>query len=263
MNLEKIDIVYLHKAGFASSDADNVCHVKTLPWLSIVQAQEGNYDIQLGNGEFRNTGNGGFFIAPSKEQQTIVHHADQDTGVMKCRWIFLDVKINHTYAFDDLYEFPLVVPKEKEEELNHYFNELFLSGDLFEEYACCYQILKILFEMAVPKRRKTNELLLPALLYIEQNFSRKITVEMLAKVSNMSASYFYAVFKKNFDISPIAYLNNLRLSLAAEYLLKTDDTIVEIAKNVGILDSVYFNKMFRKAYQVSPSQYRLKYRYTE
>jgi transcriptional regulator GlxA family with amidase domain len=81
-------------------------------------------------------------------------------------------------------------------------------------------------------------------------------VKNIAEGVNLSESHLFAVFKKEIGISPITYLNNYRLSVAADELIKTDKTVVEIADIVGIGDSVYFNKIFRKSYQMSPSKYR-------
>lgn len=99
---------------FDAADMDGVRHVKILPWLSVVQAQEGSYDVALGNQPAKSTGCCGFFTAPSGMQQTIVHHADPVSGRMCCRWIFLDVLINNAYSLDDLYDLPLLPDASKE-----------------------------------------------------------------------------------------------------------------------------------------------------
>ena len=74
MDIAKIHIEYAHKSGFSSTTCNGSCHTKVLPYLSVVQAVEGSYDIQLDNGKTYNTGNGGFFIAPANVQQRIVHN---------------------------------------------------------------------------------------------------------------------------------------------------------------------------------------------
>ena len=50
MKFKKIELDYVEKNGFSSVSFDGICHIKTLPYLSVVQAVEGNYDIQLGKG---------------------------------------------------------------------------------------------------------------------------------------------------------------------------------------------------------------------
>ncbi len=259
MKLKKIELEYVEKDGFSSTSCDGIRHIKTLPYLSVVQAVEGNYDIQLGKGEMYNTETGGFFVAPSNVQQTIIHHADKISKTMICRWVFLKIKVNDVYNYDDVYDFPIIIPKAHKHEVNLLFNRLFASDNLFDEYVCYYEIIRILSLISKKRDHKFPMHLDHAISYIRENYRNKITVKNIAEGINLSESHLFAVFKKEIGISPITYLNNYRLSVAADELIKTDKTVVEIANMVGIGDSVYFNKMFRKAYQMSPSKYRKTY----
>jgi len=257
--LKKIELEYIKKDGFSSSSINGVRHIKTLPYLSVVQAVEGNYDIQLIKGDIYNTGSGGFFVAPSNIQQTITHNADKTSKNMVCRWVFLKIKVNEIYSFDDLYVFPVIIPDIYKNEINSLFDRLFTTDDLFDEYVCCYEIVKIL-SLISKKKCKSPPHLNSILNYIKGNYCNKITVRDIAESVNLSESRLFSVFKKEMGISPITYLNNYRLSVAADELINTDKTVIEIADLVGISDSVYFNKMFRRAYQMSPSKYRKTYK---
>lgn len=262
MDIKKVDIKFCTKNELFSKSIENVSHIKVLPWLSVVQSYEGSYDIQLVRHSIKKTGDKGFFIAPSGIQQTITHHHDTRSNQMRCRWIFLDVVINDRYRLDSLYDFPTIVPETEKDELNLLFDKLFLTSDIFECYSLYYQILKLLIRLAKPKTTSTHETVRPALEYIEKNYMHKIRISDLAEQVHMSESNFYAVFRKNLEISPIAYINRYRISLAAELLQETDEKIIKIANTVGIEDPLYFNKMFHNMYQTSPRQYRKLYRNT-
>jgi len=258
MKIEKIDIRYFQKDVLDAANMDGVRHVKILPWLSIVQAQEGRYDIALGNQLGKSTGYRGFFIAPSGMQQTIVHHADPASGRVRCRWIFLDVLINNTYSLDDLYDLPLL--PDTSEKLNTLFDRLFVSNSIFQQYICCYQILEMLLADAELKKDRCYAALKPVIEYIEKNYPFSISVSDLAQQAHISESGLYFLFKKSYGISPIAYLNRYRVSLAAERLKTSNETIANIAYSVGVADPFYFNKMFHKVYQTSPQNFRKSYR---
>lgn len=260
MNIKKIDLEYTAISGFSSLTSDGIRHTKVLPYLSVVQAIEGNYDIGLGSSEMYNTGIGGFFIAPSGIQQTIIHNADKISGRMTCRWIFLKVKINDTYYLDDIYRFPVIIPDCIKNEMNVIFNRLFKADTTADKYICYYQIIKLLLSVNSDKECTLPSYIAKAVRYIENHYMEKITVRDIADCVNLSASHFFSVFKKQMGISPIAYLNNYRLSLAAELLLTSDATISEISNSAGISDPVYFNKMFRNTYQMSPTEYRKNYK---
>ena len=256
MDIAKIHIEYAHKSGFSSATCNGSCHTKVLPYLSVVQAVEGSYDIQLDNGKTYNTGNGGFFIAPANVQQRIVHNVSPTSKKMVCRWIFIKIKINDIYSFDEKFGFPTILPQNIKSEMNTVFDELFCSNNAFDEYICYYKIVKLLSLVANEKEQRLSPYIEEALNYIKDNYREKISVEDIAAQAQLSSSHLFAVFKKQFGVSPISFLNSYRMSIAAEQLLGTTKPINQIAAEVGIDDSIYFNKIFKKYYQMSPTEYR-------
>lgn len=255
MDVKNVSVLYLSKSGFTTDSYDGVRHKKTLPWLSVVQSVSGSYDIQIGNGKTFRTGDGGFFVAPYLQHQTITHHNDPQTGKMVCRWVFLDVRLNGQHRLEDVRKLPVLVPDEHKARMHRIFDRLFASDDPFDELLCAAQIAKILYEISTESNNRKNSLA-SVLAYIEENYSRKLSVEMMAKSLNLSESRFYALFKRQFGVPPIQYLNTYRMSVAAWELTSTDKTVKEIAYMVGIEDSAYFNKLFKKVYHMSPMQYR-------
>ncbi len=260
LTIHNAEIKYFKKAGFTSNSVENVTHIKVLSWLSVVQSVEGSYDITLGNGELRQTGDGGFFVAPSEVQQTIVHHVNRQSGRMTCRYLFLDVVINKSYKPDSLYRFPTILDASVQAKMNQLFDALFASDNIWENYSCCYRILGLLLESAEPLKHDIPKGLQGAVEYMTSHLAERIDVATLAKTANMSESNFYAAFKKYFQTSPIAYLNYFRLTLASEMLLETEDTVAWIASQVGITDPLYFSKLFKGAYGLSPREYRLSHK---
>lgn len=260
MHIEKINIEYAHKSGFSSTLCDGIRHTKVLPYLSIVQAVEGSYDIRLDNGTTYNTGNGGFFIAPSNVQQCIVHNSDSSSKKMVCRWVFMKIKINDIYNFDEKFSFPIILPKNIKSEMNTVFDRLFCADNTFDEYICYHKIIKLLFSVSNETNQQLPQHIEQAMYYIKNNYNKKISVEDIAKESCLSASHLFAVFKQQLGISPISYLNNYRISIAAELLQGTTKSINQISTEVGINDPIYFSMIFKKHYQMSPSKYRELYK---
>lgn len=263
LDIKKVQIGFFKKAGFQSVFNENVKHIKVLPYLSVVQSTEGSYDIALGDGVMQQTQDGGFFIAPSEVQQTIVHHVNRESGGMSARWIFLDVAINGTYSLDALYQFPTVINDERKTELNEIFDRLFATDDIWENYSDCYRLLGYLMKFSSPIKKEPHKGIQNAVTYITEHYAEPISVCRLAAISNMSPSNFYATFQKTLGNSPISYLNHYRLSLAADQLTETNQTISEISYSVGINDALYFSKLFKKTYGVTPKEYRRIFRNDE
>ena len=259
MDIAKVHIAYAHKSGFTSDTCNGSCHTKVLPYLSIVQAVEGSYDIQLDNSAIYNTGNGGFFIAPSNVQQRITHNVNPTSKKIVCRWVFIKIKINDIYSFDEKFSFPTILPENLKAEMNAVFDRLFCSDNSFDEYVCYYQIIKLLSLVANEKEQQLAPYIEKALHYIKENYREKISVEDIAAQAQLSSSHLFAVFKKQFGVSPISFLNSYRMSIATEQLQGTTKSINQISSEVGVDDSIYFNKIFKKYYQMSPTEYRNRY----
>lgn len=258
MNVRSVHIGLARK-GFLrfseEADFEGICHVKTLPYLSVVQAVEGEYEIALGNSRRLHTGSGGFFVAPSDVLQTIVHHVDPQSKRIYCRWVFLKVMLNDEIPMDRIFNFPVVIPSERAGEMNGIFERLFSTDDPFEEYSCYYAVASLLNQMATPAVKLTDKLS-AALDYIKENYRDRLDVLQLSQQVKLSPSRFHALFKEKLGMSPIGFLNNYRLSKAAQLLLDTSESVSDIAMSVGISDTVYFCRIFKRAYQVSPGRYR-------
>lgn len=258
MDIQKADIKHFSLDSLHSGSIDGVKHEKVLPWLSVVQAVEGSYDIRIGTKKQENTGEGGFFIAPAGVRQSIVHRANPKSGNMRARWLFIDVALNGTDRPERMFDFPAVLPKQYEKELSGVFDRMFAADSIFERYSCLYSVLDTVIGAAVPKDTAENETMLRLSDYIGENYMNKISIEDMAEHLHMSKSNFHAVFRRCFGLSPIAYINKFRVSAAAEQLRNTNDTVAKIAASVGIGDPLYFDRLFRREYKMTPREYRKK-----
>ena len=256
LEIKNIAIKHFRKHGFSGAKNENLKHVKILPYLSIVQSVEGSYDITLGNGKTEKTGDGGFFIAPAGVEQTIVHHVNPESKTMTCRWIFLAVAINKTIPIDTLYRFPTVISDERKYILDAFFDRLFETDDMWENYGDCYKLMKYLAQTAKEAPNEIHKDVQRAIAFMREHYHEEIRITSLADTAGTSESNLYAIFKKTTGTSPIAYLNNYRLSIAAEKLIETDSAVSEIAYAVGINDPLYFSKLFKRTYGTSPKEYR-------
>jgi len=102
----------------------------------------------------------------------------------------------------------------------------------------------------------------PVTSYMNENIEKNINLNELAELVFMQPNYFITRFKKTFGLSPIAYLNRLRIYKAMSLISTSDTSIDEIAKSVGILDTSYFARVFKKHCGATPSEYRRAFRRT-
>lgn len=93
--------------------------------------------------------------------------------------------------------------------------------------------------------------------YIEQNYSRSLTVEEIAILLGIDRSYFGKLFKRKMGQSPQQFLINYRLVKAAALLKSTELAIKDICQQVGYQNQLHFSRAFKAAYGQCPRQWRL------
>ena len=98
------------------------------------------------------------------------------------------------------------------------------------------------------------------LVYIQENFNRRITLDELAKLVHLNKSYMIRLFRRNTDMTPIAYLNKFRISQAKKILFNSDCPIGEVASASGFENEAYFIYCFRRECGITPESYRRKKR---
>lgn len=91
--------------------------------------------------------------------------------------------------------------------------------------------------------------------YIRQRLADKITLEDIARHFGFHPHYLIKIFNDHTGMSPMQYLQELRLEQAKEYLEFTDLSVAEISERLGWTNS-YFSRLFHQREGMSPSEYR-------
>ena len=97
-----------------------------------------------------------------------------------------------------------------------------------------------------------------AILFINANLDKPITLSKIAEVSCLTPTYFSAVFKKYNGISPWDYIKIKRIERAVELLKSTNLTKLEIAERCGFNSPSNFYKIFSAVTGKKPGDYRSK-----
>lgn len=99
-----------------------------------------------------------------------------------------------------------------------------------------------------------------AVQFMEQNFSRHLTVGDISESANMSQSHFDRKFQKEYGCSPKQYLNRLRIEKAKIYLQLNEESMTNIAFKCGFSNASHFSYYFRKVTGKTPSSYQESFR---
>ena len=92
--------------------------------------------------------------------------------------------------------------------------------------------------------------------YIRENYTKELSLEMVADRFGYSPSYLSRMFRKYAQTNYKTYLQNVRIEYGFQELANTDHTIGEIALNNGFPNQKAFTREFKKKYGLLPSEYR-------
>lgn len=138
--------------------------------------------------------------------------------------------------------------------------ELFVQGSLFLLLGMIVRDSLCGPAKDMPRRNRKQQMSLKnAVLYMEEHYAGPITLDELARCAGMNRKYFCSFFRSMTQKTPMEYLNNLRVEMAAERLVHTDHTVAEIAGECGFNDVSYFTKVFRRYMEYTPLSYRKKH----
>ena len=93
--------------------------------------------------------------------------------------------------------------------------------------------------------------------YIRENLSGVLHIDELAENSKLSPFQLDSRVRSLFGVSTSQYINRSRIDLACRKLIKTSDSIVEIARMCGYSDASSFTRQFRKMVGITPSSFRV------
>ena len=94
-----------------------------------------------------------------------------------------------------------------------------------------------------------------AIQYINSNFKNsELSVTDICKNFKLSETSFRTKMSKEYNMSPIKYINNLRIDYACRLLAENLLTVEEIATLSGFSDSKYFSRVIKGRYGIPPSK---------
>jgi AraC-like DNA-binding protein len=101
-----------------------------------------------------------------------------------------------------------------------------------------------------------HALIRPAVSYIHEHYTtEQLKITRLAEMCSISPEYFRSIFQQFYGISPVKYINQLKIEHAAELLSSGLYSVTEVATLSGYNDPSHFSREFKKTYGISPTEY--------
>lgn len=109
------------------------------------------------------------------------------------------------------------------------------------------------------KQRKTANMsqISSALEYINRYYASPIKAKTLADVCNMSETHFRRTFEEYMNMLPMDYVNLIRVQRACELMIRTNDSMDNVAAKCGFTTTSTFSRNFKKFLNTSPYQWKI------
>lgn len=235
-------------------DSKTVSHsmgeVKGRPFCALTYRKSGTAEININGQKLISRKN---FVTFTPKNQNYSTAIIEDTHIIAVH-------------FDCLYDAFLSTPF-LFENTNQYISDLF--DEIFESYSATdrynYKTFSLFYKLIdmVETHIKTSVKTKPSsrILKAKNEIDRRYTdndfnINKLADYLEVNASYLRREFKKIYFVSPIAYMQKVRMKNAISMLLSDYYSIEEIAQKCGYASVSYFIQAFNKFKGCSPNKYK-------
>ena len=92
--------------------------------------------------------------------------------------------------------------------------------------------------------------------FLDEHYKEKLSLESVASHFFIDKHYLARLFKEQYGVTLVTYLQQVRITHAKRMLRFTDKSIEEIGLECGIGELNYFSRVFKKLEGVRPSEFR-------
>lgn len=198
-----------------------------------------------------------------------VEHTENSSGMKPLEYIVLGVDGLAFRAQQQ--KFIVLNNLSFQSDIHFYFNALAIEMRKNQPYRdyLCQNLLNIIFTLIL--RNETLNLSFisgpnvskecsMAKTYIDNNFRDHITLDTLTSLVHLNKYYFVHNFSKQYGISPINYLLDVRIDESKHLLANTNLSLSAISQIVGFSSPSYFSQAFKRITKMSPLDFKKKNR---
>jgi AraC-like DNA-binding protein/mannose-6-phosphate isomerase-like protein (cupin superfamily) len=201
-------------------------------------------------------------IEPCRFWWIILQIPDDPAANCKKRWLGLE-ETETAHLLETLYSLPRV--SKPETPILHSLKRIRAAiehNDNLVLVEIRISLLNFLLSLKVPK---PNTFIPPGLISSMERIKTEISLrldwnprlEELAKMAQVSPSYYHKVFQSYTGLTPKSYLDHIKISEATRLLKETDHSITEISYMLGFSSTQHFATAFRRFIGQTPTNWRL------
>ena len=252
----------IHLTGIGGTEwQSHIVRVHGYQWHQILFCDKGSGVLKYDNTYMPVEANTFFFLPAGYPHEYYSENANWDV-----KWVTFDgYAVNHIISLLDMTS-PVVIKPNDPNALKKMFSKMLsaqTSDKLYGDLVCSGLIYEYVIEFHRNMNNKANKviskrnnLLMPVLNYMDENFRSNFSMAQLAESVGISPQHLCRVFKSAMNMRPNEYLTLLRIR-ESKHLLETSDLpISEIATQSGFPDAGYFSTVFKKHEGMTPMEYK-------
>lgn len=250
--------VELISAGIENRNSNEYCFDNTKRDFKgyIFQYTLSGYGIvEINKKEYKLTQNSGFFVKIPSDTK---YYCDNNNP-----WSFVYIRFESDCLESLLNNFQGVF---KFDESNFIIKQLFEILDDCKNKTYSYEELSVqvysfickLYSDLFGESKKFSPVVAKAKNIMDNEF-KNINITEIAGVIGVSRNHLARCFAEETGISPICYLQNVRLNYSLKLLASTSLSVKEIAEKCGFSTANYYTKSFFKKFNKTPSKFRKEY----
>ncbi|OJX89792.1 MAG: hypothetical protein BGP01_06200 [Paludibacter sp. 47-17] len=117
------------------------------------------------------------------------------------------------------------------------------------------QLFSCFLKQAVQTNLYNDSRVYKAAQYIREHLHTKLLLKNIAGYCNISEDYLIRLFKRDLQMTPVAYINKKRIEKAQLKLIDENVSIKNIAYSLAFDNLSYFNRVFKNIVGKTPSEY--------
>lgn len=278
----QFDFILLN-IGYAKHDADWNWKNVSSPFTRIHWVRSGTAWLHTGNTKYQ-LKEDCLYLTPS-----YTTHSYECSGELELYYIHIYEKLENTSSLFDQMSFPVEIQGDPlllslierliainpERELSIYdpdaydnANELIRNIAVqantshaidLESHAIIQLLIARFYTYATEKLPHVDKRMSNVIDYIHNHIHCSIRISQLAEISCLTKDHFIRLFKKQFNGTPITYINQKKIEKAQLMMLLEKYSIQEISFQLGFENVSYFNRLFKKITGENPTNYRKRF----
>ncbi|WP_096435782.1 helix-turn-helix transcriptional regulator [Alteribacter populi] len=129
--------------------------------------------------------------------------------------------------------------------------------DKLKQQSIFYECMIIIQQEAVQIPTSAETVSSEAVSYIKEHFNDpSLTLTGISSELLYHPDYVTRCMRRTTGLTPNQYLTRYRLEIAKELIIKTNQDLGAVSKEVGITDRSYFSRVFKKIEGITPNEFR-------